>query len=109
MKSYFYSPRKTKLILAQCGPRVETARGEEARAHWHSCKNTLALSENSANTTRTISIDSCFATKPLELPPFYNAKVLGLPRTCRHGKRWHWRLRRAHGTHADLSTRPTLT
>ena len=79
MKSYFYSPRKTKLILAQCGPRVETARGEEARAHWHSCKNTLALSENSANTTRTISIDNDFATEPSDLSPLYNGKVPSLP------------------------------
>ena len=79
MKSYFYSPRKTKLILAQCGPRVETARGEEARAHWHSCKNTLALSENSANTTRTIFIDNDFATKPSDLLLFIMARPSTIP------------------------------
>ena len=49
------------------------------------CKNTLAISL------------------------LYNDMVLDHPRAHWHGERWHWRLRRPHGTHADLSTRPTLT
>ena len=34
------------------------------RVCWHSCKNALVLLNNSANTTRTISIDNDFATEP---------------------------------------------
>ena len=40
------------------------------RARWHSSKNSLALSDNSANTTRTISIDINFATEPSYLFTF---------------------------------------
>ena len=42
----------------------EAARGEEACVHRHFCKNALALSNNSANTTRTISIDNDLTKKP---------------------------------------------
>ena len=47
--------------------------------------------------------------KPLELSPLYNGKTPDLPHALWHGERWHWCLRRPHGTHTDLSTRPTLT
>ena len=102
---------KAKLISAQRGPHTmqrarerttahrhspreaslqrEAARGEEAYARWRSCKNALALSNNSANTTRTISTDNDFAMKPLELSPLYNGKVLGHPRSCQCGEQWH--------------------
>ena len=47
--------------------------------------------------------------KPLELSPLYNDKAPVPPCALQRGERWHWRLRWPHGTHADLSTRPTLT
>ena len=56
-----------------------------------------------------LSIDNDFATEPSDLCPLFNGKVLGHPHMLRPGERWHWRLRRPHGTPADLSTRPTLT
>ena len=67
----------------------KAAHGEEACARWHISKNVLALSENSVNTTRIISIDNDFVMKPSDLSPLYNGKALDLPRMSRRGERWH--------------------
>ena len=50
-----------------------------ARARWHSCKNVLALSDNSMNTTRTISIDNDFTTEPTDLLLFTMARPSTIP------------------------------
>ena len=112
---------KAKLILAQRGPRVaarararggpctEAASGEEAHTRWYSYKNAPRLWAKQPAVHVTISIDNDFAMEHSNLSPLYNDKVLDHPRVLRHGEQWHWRLRRPHGTHADLSTRPTLT
>ena len=67
-----------------------TRRG--ARVRWHSCKNALALLDNNANTTRTISIDIDFATEPLYLFTFAPDQSLRRPALAGAvggGTRWY--------------------
>ena len=115
MKNYFNFPRKRQINFGPTRPTWGAAHARRQlvagspRACWHSCKNALALSNNSVNPTRTISIDSDFATEPSDLSPLFNGKVLGHPRTLQRDERWHWRLRRPHETPTDLSTRLTLS
>ena len=63
----------------KAGLQSEAPRAEEAHARWHSCKKALMLPNNSANTTRTISIDNDFATEPSYLFTFTSKRSLGHP------------------------------
>ena len=62
------------------------------RARWHSCKNALALSDNSANTTRIISIDNDFTTEPSYLftfAPERSPRRPALAGAADGGTRWY--------------------
>ena len=88
MTTYFYFPRKDNRIQPNAEHTKRGVRMRERtvahasrpttgspRVRWHSYKNALALSDNSTNTTRTISIDNDFATEPLYLFTFRTREV----------------------------------